>query len=456
MNVKAIETNAAIAMLIMLPICFSTGLFPLLSDLPAIVGNGSIAATPAPSSTPYTGVSVNTNRSIYLPGETAGIEVVLLNREGSPVTGACASLSITAPDNVTRHYSMHDGITEVGGGVYVASFDHTDLEGRYCVNVGAVIEGMMGLFDTYFLVQPEYDFDIIRTAESAIDPTAQDRFDVVVEIVSHTNASAVVIRECVPSVFTVFTDAGVTLEGDTTILTWQRDLLDGRTSVNYSYSVPMECPKLYELGAMEIGYDDRVFVEAGRWYVAVDPAPFNETPDTAVNDDSVNVIAKVNTSDDDRAVLDVRGTSTDWIESEWSDNGIPDESTIVSVTYYFEHEESTTSSVYLTVDWWNGETWTEVCNPDETTTETNSSCDLSDYIDTVSEANNVKLRYKWVAGGGSTWRYTYLDYECLEIVYTRLPAITTKTYNSSLIEKTVFLIAENITIRANVTDLDGA
>ncbi len=59
-------------MLVMLPICFSTGLFIPLWDSPAIVGNDSIAATPVPSSIPYTGVSVNTNRCIYLPGDVGG------------------------------------------------------------------------------------------------------------------------------------------------------------------------------------------------------------------------------------------------------------------------------------------------------------------------------------------------------------------------------------------------
>ena len=422
-----------------------------------ITGNAFIATT---LPMPYTGVSVNSNKSIYLPGETAGLDIVLLDRKGTPLTGADVNLGITAPDAVT--YSLHDEIVEIGGGVYRAAFDHTGVEGRYWVNASAVIDGRERFFDTYFLVCSEYDFDIIRTAESVIDPTVQDRFDVVVDIVTRTDAGTVVIKERVPSVFTVSTDADVTRENDTTILTWHKDLLDGRTSVNYSYSVPMVCPKLYELGAMEIGWDGGRFVETGRWYVAVDPTTFDETPDTAVEDDTTNVITEVSTSDDIYATLDVRGggsgDSTDWIESEWNDNGIPDGSAITSVTYYFEHKESTTSSADLTIEWWDGSTWTQVYDPDQTTTETTSSCDLSSSIDTVSEANNVKLRYKWVSvGGGSTWRYTYLDYEHLKIVYNQPPSIEiVKTYNSSLIEKRIFAIGENVTIRANVTDVDGA
>ena len=117
---------------------------------------------------PYTGVSVNSNMSIYQPGEIAGLEIVLLDCEGAHVTGACVNLSITTPDGVTHHYSTHDRITEVGGGVYVAAFDHTGLEGPYCVNASAVIEGRMGFFDTYLMMCSEYDFDITQTAEGAI------------------------------------------------------------------------------------------------------------------------------------------------------------------------------------------------------------------------------------------------------------------------------------------------
>jgi hypothetical protein len=147
---------------------------------------------------------------------------------------------------------MHDRITETGHGVYGAAFNHTGVEGRYCVNVSAVIESEKRFFDTYFLVRSAYDFDIIRTAESVIDPTVQDRFDVAADIVSHTNAD-------------------VARENDTTILTWQGGLLGDRTSVNYSYSVPMVCPRLYELGPMGIGYSAWRFVEAGVGYVGVDP-----------------------------------------------------------------------------------------------------------------------------------------------------------------------------------------
>lgn len=428
-NAKATQTNAAVAMLVMLPICFSTGLFLPLWDLPAIAENGSMAATPVLSPMPYTGVSVNTNRSIYLPGETAGLEIVLLDREGSPVTGTDVDLSITAPDNVTRRYSTHDGITETGGGAYGAAFDHTGVEGRYCVSASAVIDGEESSFDTYFLVQSGYDFDIIRTAQGVIDPTMQDRFDVAVDIVSHTDASAVVIRERVPSVFTVFTDADVAYENDTTVLTWQRDLVDGRTSVNYSYSVPMECPRLYELGAMEIGYGDRIFVEAGVWYVAVDPRA-----------ERLYSVTMTEPSSD----LEIVTGQTFNMSCYWTSVyywGTP------TVHLYFEYDQGNDTWVEIPA---SGKLSTSDDNPNTTTT-VDTICTINV---TGSTAGVYNVRCK--AHDTSNNIIKYSETQTVTVSVKNATAVETpKTYNSSLIGKTIFEIGENVTIRSNVTDPDG-
>ena len=417
-------------MLVMLPICFSTGLFIPLWDFPAIAGNDSIAATPVLSPATYTGVSANTNRSIYLPGEVVGLEIVLLNREGSPVTGACVNLSITAPDNVTRHYSTHDGIIEIGGGVYVAAFDHTGVEGRYCVNASAMIEGEESFFDTYFLVQSEYDFDIIRTAEGVIDPTVQDRFDVAVDIISHTNAGTVVIRERLPSVFTVFTDADVALENNTAVLTWQRDLVDGRTSVNYSYSVPMECPRLYELGPMEIGYDDRGFVEAGVWYVAVDPAQ------------RLAIVTMTEPSSDPDIVTGQTFNMSCYWTRIYTGSSPP------NVNLYFEYDQGTGTWVQIPA---SGKLNTSDDNPETGTTHDTT------YTITVTSSTAGVYSVRCRAHDTSNSIIRYSETQTVTVSIVNATAVETpRTYNSSLIEKTVFEIGENVTIRANVTDADGA
>jgi hypothetical protein len=364
-----------------------------------------LSITSASLNTTCTGVSVNTNKSIYLPGETAGFEIVLLDHEGGPVTGAEVNLEITAPDNVT--YSMHDRITETGSGVYGAAFDHTGFEGRYFVNASAVIEGEERFFDTYFLVRSEYDFDIIRTARGVIDPTTQERFDVAVDIVSHTGAGAVVIRERLPSVFTVFTDADIAYENDSLILTWHRDLAAGRTSVNYSCSVPVECPQLYELGPMEIRYDGRVFAEAGVWYVAVDPAQRLGT---------VTMTAPL--SDPDIAAGQTFDMSCYWTKI-YSGSSYP------SVTLYFEYDQGT--GTWVTIPASGGGLTTSGTNPKTSTT------DGVTYTITVtgSTAGVYNVRCKAVDAYGTKYSP---EQTVVTVSIANATAVGTPgTYNSSLI-----------------------
>ena len=423
MNIKAIQMKAPVVMLIILSICFVIEPVLSLYDLPANVENNFTNAT---SSAIYSGVSMNTNKTIYRPGETAGFEIVILDRKGSPVSGAAIKLSITAPDDVISTFGE---IPETGPGIYETAFGHTSVEGLYYVNVSAVIEGEERFFDTHFLVRSEYEFDIIRTAQGVIDPTMHDRFDVTVDIVSHTDTSAVVIRECVPSVFTVFTDADVARENETTVLTWHRDPVDGRTSVNYSYSVPVVCPRLYELGPIEIGYDDRVFVEAGVWYVAVDPRQ------------RLALVTMTEPSSDPDIVEGQTFNMSCYWTRVYTGSSYP------NVDLYFKYDQGTG-------------TWVTISDPGGlTTSDTNHKTGTTHgetYNITVtgSTAGVYSVRCEAVDTTNGITKYSSTQTVTVSIA-NATDVDTPKAYNSSLIEKTVFEIGENVTIRANVTDPDG-
>src|SRR5207245_4207821 len=85
---------------------------------------------------------------------------------------------------------------------------------------------------------------------------------------------SLVVQESIPSVFNVTTDASVQNVGDTKIITWNKDLVGNNTYVQYSYSVPLEFPRLYALGPVKIAYEgNKTFTEARPWFVANDPAP---------------------------------------------------------------------------------------------------------------------------------------------------------------------------------------
>ncbi|TLX65602.1 MAG: hypothetical protein E6L02_08100 [Thaumarchaeota archaeon] len=218
-------------------------------------------------------VSLNTKKSIYRPGETADFVIVVLDNGGHPVCDSNISMNITNPNSQTTTLSSGNGIMpNIKCGLYDASFTTTS-EGNYTIGVSAQNPSGTANFSTSFLVQNSYAFDIIRTADSKIDPVNDtNSFNVQIDIGSYVKTDSVKIQEFVPSVFNVTTDAKVETLDDTKILTWDKDLISNQTSIQYSYSVPLEFPKLYALGPVQITYDNnKTFNEARPWFVAVDP-----------------------------------------------------------------------------------------------------------------------------------------------------------------------------------------
>ncbi|MBN2251650.1 MAG: hypothetical protein JW724_06225, partial [Candidatus Altiarchaeota archaeon] len=217
-------------------------------------------------------LSVNTKKSTYKPGETADIIIIALDKEGHPVCGADISLEIKRPDERTTTYSTSDDTIHTGEecGIYETGYT-TEIEGNHTIKAFANADGLKSSFETYFLTKEEYEFDIIRNAESKIDPTEEDRFYVSIEIKPQMDAGNMTIREYLPKEFDINdTDAEVTEDGDTKILTWKGK---GNTTIYYYFRVPPLWPYLYRLGPIDIHYGDAsVFTESRPWFLAVDPA----------------------------------------------------------------------------------------------------------------------------------------------------------------------------------------
>ncbi|HID27433.1 MAG TPA: hypothetical protein EYP22_06385, partial [Methanosarcinales archaeon] len=138
---------------------------PLNSSVDA--GNNTITAMTYSLSTfavVYTGVSVNTKKSVYKPNDVVDFEITVLNKEGNPVCNAPINLSITEPDNSIYNYSTENGIVPSSEcGLYSAKHN-VYIEGNYSVKANAIVNGVESTFETYFLVKQYYDFDIIRNA----------------------------------------------------------------------------------------------------------------------------------------------------------------------------------------------------------------------------------------------------------------------------------------------------
>ena len=194
---------------------------------------------------PWGLVSLNTRKSIYKPGETAEFIIVVLDKDGHSVCGADISMTITNPNNDKTTYSTVAGTILPGEkcGLYNADY-LTEVEGNHTIDIVALIDNVEVSFNTYFLVQQKYEFDLVRTAQSKIDPTKQDWFDVKIDVESFTGAASVTIKEFVPAEFDVYsTDAAMVMqEDDTKTITWNLDLIGNKTFVTYSYSIPHVWP----------------------------------------------------------------------------------------------------------------------------------------------------------------------------------------------------------------------
>ncbi|MDC8452389.1 MAG: hypothetical protein LV477_05720, partial [Candidatus Nitrosotalea sp.] len=198
-------------------------------------------------------VSLNTEKSIYRPGETATFSIVVLDNGGHSVCDSNIVMNIHDPTSGVTTLSTGNGITaNQSCGLYGAQYVVPE-SGNYTVDLTAQNPSGVANFTTSFLVANNFDFDVIRTADSKIDPTSNpNSFRVKIDVSSFVNVNNVIIQESVPSSFKVKTDATVQIMGDVQILTWSKALIGNSTSVSYAYSVPEVYPQLYSLGPLQI------------------------------------------------------------------------------------------------------------------------------------------------------------------------------------------------------------
>ena len=221
-------------------------------------------------------VSVNTERSIYpLDEESVWIDVVVLNATGAPVCDSDITMSITDPNSSTTIFTDEDGISPLGCGSYHSSYDNPSIVGNYTINIEAETGNGSVDFSTYFLVQDSFDYDILRSTESVIDPFYDtNEIDVAIEIMSFVGNNPLTIREYVPSFFEIVTEGTVETVGNKKVISWTitPDEEGNTGEFGYVYSVPLISPQLYALGKIEVEQENvPTFTEGRNWYVAIDP-----------------------------------------------------------------------------------------------------------------------------------------------------------------------------------------
>ncbi|NOR84937.1 hypothetical protein GQ473_02375, partial [archaeon] len=216
-------------------------------------------------------VSVNTKKSIYRPGETAEIIMVVLDKYGYLSENVDVVLHIVSPKGFESTYSTEYGtIIENSSGIYVVDYV-TDEVGNYSLFVTANASNVLSDTSSYFMVSEFYEFDILREVPATIAPELGP-FDSYITVYSYVDDSTFSLEEQMPLVFDIVsTDADRVIEGNRKTLVW--DNLTNGSVVYYSAEVPHVWPYLYELGTVEIEYFGGTFIEARPWFFAIDPPP---------------------------------------------------------------------------------------------------------------------------------------------------------------------------------------
>jgi hypothetical protein len=214
-------------------------------------------------------ITINTKKSLYHPGETAEIIMVVLDREGYLVSGANVDLTVTNPAGTLQTFSTGDGsIFMSQQGIYKAYYN-TTLEGTYTMAATAVADGVTSDIESYFLANSYYEFDILRDVQATIDPNFGP-FTSKIKVISYTNTDTITLREYLPEEFEATAPgATITIVGDAKVIEWTG--LTNGSEVTYSYNTPFVWPYMWQMGPAEIDYDAGTFVEARPWMLAVDP-----------------------------------------------------------------------------------------------------------------------------------------------------------------------------------------
>jgi len=228
-------------------------------------------------------LAINVNKSIYLPGDQAYIQMAALNDDGHTICDANLKLEITSPsgkivnpevqksgecgpDNVTNipDYFAYYQVGEPG--VYQMILTQMDTDGNTELH----------RIEDSFEVRDSVPFDVERIGPTRIYPPAT--YEMTLKIKANQDFEGQVIEQ-VPASFEVISHESTQIrtQNDTKIIEWQVDWKTGESyELKYQFDAPDISPYLYLLGPLEFysspstGSGRPDFKEIRSWQIASD------------------------------------------------------------------------------------------------------------------------------------------------------------------------------------------
>ena len=205
-------------------------------------------------------LAINTNKSIYLPNETAYLQMAALNDHGHTLCDASLKLEILNPKSEKKIFTTQNGKIKYSGSCGPDNVTDTpDYFAYYKVDEPGIYQMILTNLDSGYSIEDSFEvkesvpFEIERIGPTRIYPLAQYQMKIKVKANQDFTGQ---IKEQVPSDFVISAPTSLNV-----------DLKTGESiELNYTFDAPDISPYIYLLGPLQIGD----FYEARQWQIASD------------------------------------------------------------------------------------------------------------------------------------------------------------------------------------------
>ncbi len=229
-------------------------------------------------------LALNTTKSAYTVGETAEIQMAVLDDQGEMVCNANTTLYIYDPDNTKTTLSTNDKAIQVTDFCdkkvftlepdYKASYKF-EKKGKYRLELTAETNNGTKTITEEIDIKESLDFEITRVTATRIYPVLE--YPVTLNIKANRDFEGT-IEEYIPDNFTLkdfdVVKPTITNTGIVQTLSYPVKLKKGETfSPKYSYDAPDDSPQFFTLGKISFKEGDKeIYKEDRMWQIAVDSA----------------------------------------------------------------------------------------------------------------------------------------------------------------------------------------
>jgi hypothetical protein len=223
---------------------------------------------------------LNTDKSSYTPGQTAFLQIGVLDKNGDTLCNADITLNVYSPDGKINKYSVMD--QTIKKSITCRADNNVTDNPDYFLNYKV---GGMGTYkyelinnqngnkiNGSFEVKNSLPISIERVSATRINPSKSE-YGMTIKVTANENYKGE-ITEKIPSDFSItkHTDSAIRLSNSSQELVWNVDLNEGQTKTyKYTYKAPQRSPDIFTVGPLSTANQN-----LGSWQIASDACSTNK------------------------------------------------------------------------------------------------------------------------------------------------------------------------------------